>query len=87
MAPTRQGRGPGPAKSEATTRHVSHSETNRSDPARPVVASSSGDGGGDSLELTIVVPAYNEADRLVEGMRRFDAAAADGAIEIGRAHV
>ncbi len=37
-----------------------------------------------TLELTIVVPAFNEAHRLSEGIKRFDAAAADGAVDIRR---
>lgn len=40
-----------------------------------------------SLELTIVVPAYNEADRLAEGFERFETAAADGAIDLQRTEV
>ena len=34
------------------------------------------------VDLTIIVPAFNEADRLGEGIRRFDAAVADGAIDV-----
>jgi glycosyl transferase family 2 len=34
------------------------------------------------FELTVVVPAFNEADRLPEGMHRFDAAVAEGAIDV-----
>ena len=37
---------------------------------------------GRTVDLTIVVPAFNEADRLAEGIRRFDAAVADGAIDV-----
>jgi hypothetical protein len=33
-------------------------------------------------ELTIIVPAFNEATRLGDGMRRFDAAVATGAIDV-----
>jgi hypothetical protein len=39
------------------------------------------------LELTIVVPAFNEAHRLAEGFKRFDAAVADGAVDIERTEV
>jgi hypothetical protein len=35
-----------------------------------------------ALELTIVVPAFNEAHRLADGMKRFDAAVADGAVDL-----
>jgi hypothetical protein len=38
-------------------------------------------------ELTIVVPAFNEAHRLGDGMRRFDAAVADGAVDVKRTEV
>jgi glycosyltransferase involved in cell wall biosynthesis len=38
-------------------------------------------------ELTIVVPAFNEAPRLADGMRRFDAAVADGAIDVEQTEV
>ncbi len=38
-------------------------------------------------ELTIVVPAFNEAHRLEEGMRRFDAAVSAGAIDVERTEV
>lgn len=34
------------------------------------------------LDLTIVVPAFNESERLGEGMKRFQAAADDGAIDL-----
>ena len=34
------------------------------------------------LDLTIIVPAYNEAHRLGEGMKRFDAAVGHGAIDL-----
>jgi glycosyltransferase involved in cell wall biosynthesis len=37
-----------------------------------------------SLDLTIVVPAYNEDHRLAAGMRRFDAAVSAGAIDLDR---
>ena len=37
-----------------------------------------------SLDLTIIVPAYNEAKRLAEGVKRFDAAVADRAIDLER---
>ncbi len=37
-----------------------------------------------TLELTIVVPAFNEAHRLSEGIKRFDAAVGDGAVDIQR---
>ena len=40
-----------------------------------------------TLELTIVVPAFNEAHRLSEGIKRFDAAVADGAVDIRRTEV
>lgn len=40
-----------------------------------------------SLELTIVVPAFNEAPRLADGMRRFDAAVAEGAVDLERTEV
>jgi len=40
-----------------------------------------------TLELTIVVPAYNEAHRLGAGMRRFDAAVSAGAIDLERTEV
>jgi hypothetical protein len=40
-----------------------------------------------ALELTIVVPAFNEAHRLAEGMKRFDAAVADGAVDVERTEV
>ena len=33
-------------------------------------------------ELTIIVPAFNEAARLADGMRRFEAAVASGAIDV-----
>jgi hypothetical protein len=35
-----------------------------------------------SLELTIIVPAYNEAHRLADGIKRFDAAADAGAVDV-----
>jgi glycosyltransferase involved in cell wall biosynthesis len=37
-----------------------------------------------TLQLSIIIPAYNEADRLAEGMRRFEAAAASGAVDLER---
>src|SRR5271168_655140 len=37
-----------------------------------------------TLELTIVVPAFNEAHRLSEGIKRFDAAVDGGAVDIHR---
>ena len=37
-----------------------------------------------TLELTIVVPAFDEAHRLAAGMRRFDAAVASGAVDVDR---
>ncbi len=37
-----------------------------------------------TLQLTIVVPAFNEASRLAAGMRRFDAAVTAGAIDLER---
>jgi glycosyltransferase involved in cell wall biosynthesis len=40
-----------------------------------------------TLELTIVVPVFNEAHRLAEGMKRFGAAVADGAVDIQRTEV
>ncbi len=40
-----------------------------------------------TLELTIVVPAFNEAHRLAEGMKRFDAAVDDGAVDVDRTEV
>ncbi len=35
-----------------------------------------------ALDLTIIVPAFNEAHRLGEGIKRFDAAVGDGAIDL-----
>lgn len=35
-----------------------------------------------ALQLTIIVPAYNEAHRLAEGMKRFEAAVAAGAVDV-----
>ena len=35
-----------------------------------------------TLQLTIVVPAFNEAHRLGAGMRRFEAAVSAGAIDL-----
>jgi len=40
-----------------------------------------------TLQLTIVVPAYNEAHRLAAGMRRFEAAVAAGAVDLDRTEV
>ena len=40
-----------------------------------------------TLELTIIVPAFNEAHRLAEGMKRFDAAVCDGAVDLERTEV
>ena len=40
-----------------------------------------------ALELTIIIPAFNEADRLVEGIKRFEAAVADGAVNLQRTEV
>ena len=40
-----------------------------------------------SLDLTIVVPAYNEDHRLSAGMKRFDAAVSAGAIDLERTEV
>ena len=37
-----------------------------------------------TLELSIIVPAFNEAHRLAEGMKRFDAAVSDGAVDLER---
>ena len=37
-----------------------------------------------TLQLSIIVPAYNEAHRLAEGMRRFEGAAASGAVDLDR---
>jgi hypothetical protein len=37
-----------------------------------------------TLELTIIVPAFNEANRLADGMKRFDAAVDDGAVDVER---
>ena len=39
---------------------------------------------GDGVDLSIVIPAFNEANRLAEGFRRFDSAVADGAIDVER---
>jgi Glycosyl transferase family 2 len=39
------------------------------------------------IELTIIVPAFNEAHRLEEGMRRFDHAVSAGAIDLDRTEV
>ena len=40
-----------------------------------------------TLQLTIVVPAYNEAHRLGAGMRRLDAAVSAGAVDLARTEV
>lgn len=40
-----------------------------------------------TLQLTIVVPAFNEARRLGAGMRRLEAAAASGAVDLDRTEV
>jgi glycosyltransferase involved in cell wall biosynthesis len=40
-----------------------------------------------TLELTIIVPAFDEAHRLAEGMRRFDAAVNEGAVNIHNTEV
>ena len=40
-----------------------------------------------ALELSIVVPAFNEADRLPDGMKRFEAAVADGALNLSQTEV
>ena len=40
-----------------------------------------------TLQLTIVVPAFDEAHRLADGMRRFDAAVSAGAIDLDRTEV
>jgi Glycosyl transferase family 2 len=40
-----------------------------------------------TLELTIVVPAFNEANRLADGMKRFSAAVDDGAVDLKRTEV
>ena len=37
-----------------------------------------------TLQLSIIIPAYNEAHRLAEGMRRFESAAASGAVDLDR---
>ena len=37
-----------------------------------------------TLELSIIVPAFNEAHRLAEGMKRFDAAVSEGAVDLQR---
>jgi hypothetical protein len=37
-----------------------------------------------TFDLSIIVPAYNEAPRLADGFKRFDAAVADGAIDLDR---
>lgn len=40
-----------------------------------------------TLDLSIIVPAFNEAPRLAEGMRRFESAVAEGAVDVGRTEV
>ncbi len=37
-----------------------------------------------ALQLSIIVPAFNEAPRLADGMRRFEAAVDDGAVDLAR---
>ena len=37
-----------------------------------------------TLQLSIIVPAFNEAPRLADGMRRFEAAVDDGAVDLAR---
>jgi glycosyltransferase involved in cell wall biosynthesis len=39
------------------------------------------------LELTIVVPAFNEAHRLADGMQRFESAVTKGAVDVDRTEV
>jgi dolichyl-phosphate beta-glucosyltransferase len=43
--------------------------------------------GSMAIDLTIIVPAFNEAQRLVEGFKRFDDAVADGAVDLERTDV
>jgi dolichyl-phosphate beta-glucosyltransferase len=40
-----------------------------------------------ALDLTILVPAFNEAHRLKDGMDRFDVAVGEGAVDLGRTEV
>ena len=40
-----------------------------------------------NLDLTIVVPAFNEAHRLADGVRRFEVAVAEGAVDVDRTEV
>jgi hypothetical protein len=40
-----------------------------------------------TLELSIIVPAYNEAHRLTDGLKRFDAAVDDGCVDIEQTEV
>jgi len=40
-----------------------------------------------TLDLTIIVPAFNEAHRLPDGMERFDAAVAERAVDVERTEV
>ncbi len=40
-----------------------------------------------ALDLTIVVPAYNEAHRLAEGIRRLDVAVDEGAVDLDRTEI
>jgi dolichyl-phosphate beta-glucosyltransferase len=40
-----------------------------------------------ALDLTILVPAFNEAHRLKNGMDRFDVAVSEGAVDLGRTEV
>jgi hypothetical protein len=56
------------------------------DPARSAMVSIP-TGADVTIELTIVVPAFNEADRLVEGFRRFEDAASAGAVDVGTTEV
>jgi hypothetical protein len=37
-----------------------------------------------TLQLSIIVPAFNEAPRLADGMQRFEAAVEDGAVDLAR---
>jgi glycosyltransferase involved in cell wall biosynthesis len=40
-----------------------------------------------TLDLSIIVPAFNEAPRLADGFKRFDGAVSDGAIDLARTEV
>ncbi len=54
----------------------------------PSLSGAAGDGGRTvTLELTIVVPAFNEARRLGAGMRRFEAAVSAGAVDLEQTEV